>query len=56
MRVKFGNFVPEFRRVIHMPGVAQFVYNYVINQLKWQVHHPDVQANRPRRGATSPAT
>ena len=48
MRVKFGNFVPEFRRVIHMPGVAQFVDDYVINQLKWQVHHPDIQANRSR--------
>ena len=48
MRVKFGNFIPEFRRVIHVSGVAQLMDNYVINQLKRQVHHPDIQANRPR--------
>ena len=49
------NLSPKRVGVIHLAGVSQLVNQYIIKQLKRQVHQRDIQANRAARRAATPA-
>ena len=39
-----------------MVGVAEFVYEHVINEVVWQLHESDVETNGAGTAAATPST
>lgn len=54
VRVIRRDFAPKRIRVIHLSGMTELVYQYVVDQLVRQLHQRDVQAYRACATAASP--